>query len=85
MMIASPIAASAAATAITNSAGRCPMSTPWARAKARKVRLLALSISSTHMKTTSALRRTSTPNTPREKRRAARIRKFERGIELFHH
>src|SRR3954463_3006185 len=63
MMIASPTAASAAATVITKNTKTCP-ATPYAWAKAMKVRFTALSISSTHMKMMIALRRVSTPTTP---------------------
>src|SRR2546423_6049400 len=62
-MMASPTAASAAATAITKNTKTCPP-TPIRCASATKVKLTALSISSTHMKITIALRRSSTPATP---------------------
>src|SRR5881628_2203939 len=62
-MMASPTAASAAATAITKKTNTCPP-TPRRCARATKVRFTALSISSTHMKITIALRRSSTPATP---------------------
>src|SRR6266545_5284557 len=62
-MMARPTAASAAATAITKNTNTCPP-TPSRCANAMKVRFTALSISSTHMKITMALRRTSTPATP---------------------
>src|SRR5215212_4384783 len=63
MMIASPTAASAAATVITKNTNTCPPA-PYDCANATKVRLTAFSMSSTHMNTMIALRRTSTPNTP---------------------
>src|SRR4051812_43813710 len=63
MMIASPTAASAAATVITKNTNTCP-ATPYACANATKLRFTALSMSSTHMNTMIALRRISTPNTP---------------------
>src|SRR4051794_951884 len=63
MMIASPTAASAAATVMTKNTNTCP-ATPYACAKAIKVRFTALSISSTHMKMMIAFRRVSTPTTP---------------------
>src|SRR3954466_14046050 len=63
MMIARPTAASAAATVITKNTNTWP-ATPYACANATKLRLTALSMSSTHMKTMIALRRMSTPNTP---------------------
>src|ERR1700743_221356 len=63
MMIARPTAASAAATVITKKTKTCPP-TPYACAKATKLKFTALSISSTHMNTMIALRRISTPDTP---------------------
>src|SRR5881392_975160 len=63
MMIASPTAASAAATVITKKTNTCP-ATPCTCANATNARLTALSISSTHMKMMIALRRVSTPTTP---------------------
>src|ERR1051325_8719764 len=63
MMIASPTAASAAATVMTKNTNTCP-ATPYDCANATKVRFTALSISSTHMNTMIALRRINTPNTP---------------------
>src|SRR6476620_10202382 len=63
MMIASPTAASAAATVITMNTNTCPPMPYWC-AKAMKVRFTALSISSTHMNTMIALRRINTPNRP---------------------
>src|SRR5207302_9653879 len=62
-MIASPTAASAAATAMTKNTKIWP-ATPSCCAKATNARLAAFSISSTHMKMTIALRRSSTPSTP---------------------
>src|SRR6185437_4076619 len=61
--MASPTAASAAATAITKNTKICPP-TPRDCAKAMNVRFTALSISSTHMKMMIALRRVRTPTTP---------------------
>src|SRR5687767_4554453 len=63
MMIASPTAASAAATVITNTTKTWPAA-PYARAKATNVRFTALSISSTHMKMIIAFLRVRTPTTP---------------------
>src|SRR3954466_12649395 len=63
MMMASPTAASAAATVMTKKTNTCP-ATPYCWANAMKVRLTALSISSTHMKMMIAFRRVSTPTTP---------------------
>src|SRR6266487_1405355 len=68
-MMASPTAASAAATAITKKTNTCPP-TPRRCARATNVRFTALSISSTHMKITIALRRSSTPATPSVNRTA---------------
>jgi len=66
MMIASPTTTSAAATTMTKNAMICPSSEPLMREKVTSVRFTALSMSSTHMKTTIALRRTSTPVAPIE-------------------
>src|SRR5579884_2459109 len=63
MMIASPTAASAAATVITKNTKTCPV-TPYDCANATNVRFTAFSISSTHMNTMIALRRMSTPTSP---------------------
>src|SRR5688572_6327803 len=63
MMIASPTAASAAATVITKNTNTWP-ATPYACANATNARFTALSISSTHMKMMMALRRVRTPTTP---------------------
>src|SRR5712671_2636497 len=68
-MMARPTAASAAATAMTKKTKTCPP-TPRFWASATNVRLTALSMSSTHMKITIALRRRSTPSTPSVKRTA---------------
>src|SRR6266850_2591335 len=62
-MMASPTAASAAATAITKNTNTWPP-TPRPCASATNVRFTALSISSTHIKITMALRRIRTPATP---------------------
>src|SRR6266850_3261558 len=62
-MMARPTAASAAATAITKKTKTCPP-IPRLCASATNVRFTALSMSSTHMKITIALRRNSTPATP---------------------
>src|ERR1043166_718490 len=73
MMIASPTAASAAATVMTRNTNTWPP-TPYWRAKATNARLTAFSISSTHMKTMIALRRVSTPTTPIVNRTAEKNR-----------
>jgi NADH-quinone oxidoreductase subunit L len=51
-----------------------PSSVPFSRLKATRVRLTELSISSMHMNTRIALRRSSTPTAPMVKSRAARNR-----------
>ena len=66
--IARPTTTSAAATTITKNAMTCPSSDPCILAKATNARLTAFSMSSTHMNTTIALRRTSTPTAPITKR-----------------
>src|SRR3954467_4726427 len=63
MMMASPTAASAAATVMTKKTNTCP-ATPYTCANATNARFTALSISSTHMKMMIALRRVRTPTTP---------------------
>ncbi len=63
-MIASPTAASAAATVITKNTITCPSIEPLVRAKATNARLTAFSMSSIAMKMTMTLRRTSTPKAP---------------------
>src|SRR5256886_15390152 len=72
-MMASPTAASAAATAMTKKTNTCP-STPSCWANATNVRLTAFNISSTHMKITIALRRNRTPATPSVKSTAETAR-----------
>src|ERR671933_982622 len=64
MMIASPTTTSAAATTITKNAATCPSRLPLTREKVTSARFEAFSISSTHMKTTMALRRVRTPTLP---------------------
>src|SRR5439155_315349 len=61
-MIASPTAASAAATVITKKTITCPSIEPVLRASATKLRLTAFSMSSIAMKMTITLRRMSTPS-----------------------
>src|SRR5207247_2478086 len=75
-MMASPTAASAAATAMTNNTKIWPL-TPSRWASATNVRFTALSISSTHMKITMALRRISTPAKPIVNRTAESARGAE--------
>src|SRR5678816_331412 len=69
MMIASPTAASAAATVMTKTTNTCP-AIPYTLLNATNVRFTAFSMSSTHMKITIALRRVSTPIAPIENRTA---------------
>ena len=64
MMMASPTAASAAATVITKKTTTCPSTAPRLRASATKLRFTAFSMSSIAMKMTMTFRRTSTPTTP---------------------
>ena len=63
-MMASPTTTSQAATTMVKNATAWPSSSPCMRAKVTNARLAALSISSTHMNITIALRRTSTPAAP---------------------
>src|SRR5688572_2627094 len=63
MMMASPTAASAAATVITKKTKTWP-ATPCTWANATNARFTAFSISSTHMKMMIAFRRVRTPTTP---------------------
>ncbi len=65
-----PTTTSAAATTITKNASTWPSRAPLTLAKAMNDRLTALSISSTHMNTTMALRRIRTPATPMPNSRA---------------
>src|SRR3989304_4390321 len=74
MMVARPTAPPAAATVITKKTKTCPSREWRKRAKATKLRLTALSISSMDMKMTRALRRVATPATPTAKRKALRKR-----------
>lgn len=62
--IASPIAASAAATVITRNAKICPAFASHMREKAMNSRFAALNISSMLISMTSGLRRSTTPATP---------------------
>src|SRR4051794_11953936 len=73
--MARPIAASAAARAITRKVKMCPSTLPIWRAKVRKLRFTALSMSSIDMKMMKRLRRETTPTTPMQKSRALTIRK----------
>src|SRR5215208_5526910 len=75
-MIASPTAASAAATAIVKSTNPSPYIVLVSRANATRLRLTAFIISSTHMNMMIRLRRTRTPISPITKRAALRKRKW---------
>ena len=66
MMMARPTTTSAAATTMTKSAMTWPSSAPWILANVTSERFVALSISSTPMKTMIALRRSSTVAVPME-------------------
>ena len=73
--IASPTAASAAATAITKKTKIWPVAFPIKAEKETRERLMEFSISSTDIKIIMALRLTNTPIIPTVKRIALRIRK----------
>ena len=64
MMIARPTTTSAAATTMTKNAMIWPLRSPLIRANVTSARFAAFSISSMHMNSTIALRRTSTPAAP---------------------
>ena len=72
MMIARPTTTSAAATTMTKRARTWPSRLPWIRANVTKTRFVALSMSSTPMKTMIALRRVSTVAPPIANRIVAR-------------
>ena len=74
MMMARPTAASAAATTMTKKTKIWPVTWCHMWAKATKVRLTALSISSMDMKMVMTLRLMRNAATPMEKRMAARMR-----------
>src|SRR5205085_3996145 len=74
MMMARPTTTSAAATTMTKNAMICPLRSPLIRENVTSARLAAFSMSSTHMKTTIALRRRSTPTDPMVNRIADRYR-----------
>src|SRR3989304_3568731 len=79
VMIARPTATSPAAPVIKKKAKTCPAGEGRKRARATKLRLTALSISSMDMKMTRALRRVATPTTPTAKRKALKKRYAHRG------
>ena len=64
MTIASPTAASAAATVITKNTKTCPAELPKKDEKVTNDIFIALSINSIHIKIIIALRLTNTPITP---------------------
>src|SRR5829696_4466257 len=80
--IANPTPTSAAATAITYRANTCPSTLPCRRAKAMKLRLTALRISSTDINTITALRRASTPYTPMQNSTAPSSKKLATNTRL---
>src|SRR5262245_37767915 len=79
MMIASPTAASAAATAMTMKTNNCPVTLPCRRENVTRERLTALSISSMHMNSDMTLRWMSTPTTPTVNNTALSARYHESG------
>src|SRR5713226_4293753 len=72
MIIPSPTAASAAASAMMKSAKTCPATSPYNREKATRLMFTAFRISSMDMSTTITLRRVITPIAPMMK--SARLR-----------
>ena len=74
MMIASPTTTSQAATTMVKNATTWPSRWPCMRENVTNARLAALSISSTHMNMTIALRRNSTPAAPMVNSSADRYR-----------
>jgi len=74
MIIANPTAASAAATAITKNTKSCPVASPKYEEKVISVRFAEFNINSTHIKTTIAFLRVSTPTIPTENIKALNIR-----------
>src|SRR5260370_34331712 len=75
MMIPSPTAASAAASAIMKSAKTCPATSPYKRENATRLIFTAFTLSSTAISTTITLLRVTTPITPMLK--SARLRETE--------
>ena len=75
IIIASPMAASAAATVIMKNTKIWPFKFPRNDENATNTRLTELSISSMHIKTIIALRRMRTPMTPMINRSSASMRK----------
>jgi uncharacterized protein YceH (UPF0502 family) len=75
IIIASPIAASAAATVIMKNTNICPFRLPKKDEKVTNTKFTELSISSMHIKTTIAFLLIRTPTTPVENNRSAKMRK----------
>jgi hypothetical protein len=75
MIIASPIAASAAATVMTKNTKTCPFVDPKNDENDTNTRFTEFSINSMHMKTIIALRLISTPITPMVNKMRAKMRK----------
>jgi hypothetical protein len=74
VIIARPIAASAAATVIMKNTNTCPFKFPKNEENVTNIRLTEFSISSIHIKTIMALRLNKTPITPIENKRSASVR-----------
>ena len=73
-IMASPTAASAAATAMTKKTINCPSIDPQWRARATNDKFTAFNINSTDIKMMMVFRRNSTPIVPIVKRTALRMR-----------
>ena len=80
MMMASPIAASPAATAMTKTEKTWPVRSPSCLEKATRLMFTALSISSIDIRTVRRFRLTRTPTTPMVKRTNERPTKWARVI-----
>src|ERR1035441_5865798 len=78
-IMASPTAASAAATTITKNANRWPLIDLFWYENVTKLRFTAFSISSMDMNTVMTLRRNRKPATPRANKIALRVRNQEIG------
>src|SRR5262249_46448218 len=83
MMIASPTAASAAATVMTMNTKSCPPTSPKKAESDTSARFTAFSISSMHMKIVIALRFMNTPTAPIVNKSADSARYQVRGAMLF--
>lgn len=75
MIIAKPIAASAAATVIIKNTNIWPLILPKNEENATNTKFTEFSINSIHMKTIIALRLIKTPITPMENSKSARSKK----------